>query len=124
MMGSFSETAMIAVDELRKQDRKVGLVRFRLWRPFPLDELLLATKDAETIIVLDRCLSFGTHVGPVCSEVRAALSAQERKPNVVGFIGGLGGRDITVAQFMKMVDSGLQAAKRGKDEIEMVGVIE
>jgi pyruvate ferredoxin oxidoreductase alpha subunit len=124
MMGSFSETAMIAVDELRKQGRKVGLVRFRLWRPFPLDELLLATKDAETIIVLDRCLSFGTHVGPVCSEVRAALSAQERKPNVVGFIGGLGGRDITVAQFMKMVDSGLQAAKRGKDEIEIIGVTE
>jgi pyruvate ferredoxin oxidoreductase alpha subunit len=124
MMGSFSETAMIAVDELRKQGKKVGLVRFRLWRPFPLDELLQATEKASTVIVLDRCLSYGTYVGPVCTEVRAALSAQDKKPDVVGFTGGLGGRDITVAQFMNMIDRGVEAAKRGKDQIEIIGVVD
>jgi len=104
-MGSFSETAMIAIDELRKQGRKAGLVRFRLWRPFPLEELLQATESAKTVIVLDRCLSFGTYVGPVCAEVRAALSTQKRKQKVVGFVGGLGGRDITVTQFIEMIDA-------------------
>lgn len=123
-MGSFSETAMLAIDELRKEGRRVGLVRFRLWRPFPLEELLEATEKAKTVIVLDRSLSFGTHIGPVCSEVRAALSAHGSKPNVVGFVGGLGGRELTVAQFIDMVNNGEQAVKKGRDEIEIIGVIE
>lgn len=124
MMGSFSEPAMIAVDELRKQGRKVGLVRFRLWRPFPVEELCQATKSAEIVIVLDRCLSFGTYVGPVCSEVRAALYPLDRKTKVVGFVGGLGGRDITAEQFERMIDRGLQAAEKRKDEIEIIGLVE
>ncbi len=124
MMGSFSETAMLAVDELRKQGRKVGLVRFRLWRPFPLQELRQATENADTIIVLDRSLSFGTYQGPVCTEVSAALSSQKRKPDVVGFVGGLGGRDVSVSQFVDMVNRGIQAAKKGRDEIEIIGVVE
>lgn len=123
-MGSFSETAMLAVDELRKEGRKVGLLRFRLWRPFPVEELIQATEKAKTVIVLDRSLSYGTQVGAVCSEVRAALYAHESKPDVVGFVGGLGGRDMRVSQFKEMVDKGEQASKRGKDEIEIIGVCE
>ena len=66
----------------------------------------------------------GTNLGPVCSEVRAALYAHGSQPNVVGFVGGLGGRDITVAQFIDMVNNGEQAAKKGRDEIEIIGVCE
>lgn len=124
MMGSFSETAMLAIDQLRKEGRKVGLVRFRLWRPFPLEELLQATQKAKTVIVLDRSISYGTQIGPVCSEVRAALYACENKPNIVGFVGGLGGRDMRVAQFIELVNKGERAAETRGDEIEIIGVCE
>jgi len=124
MMGSFSETAMLAVDELRKEGRKVGLVRFRLWRPFPVDELIRATEKAKTVIVLDRSISYGTQVGSVCSEVRAALYTHKSRPNVVGFVGGLGGRDMRVSQFKDMVNKGEQVAGKKRDEIEIIGVHE
>jgi len=124
MMGSFSETAMLAVDELRKEGRKVGLVRFRLWRPFPVEELLQATQKAKTIVVLDRSLSYGTYLGSVCSEVRAALYTQENRPKIVGFSGGLGGRDIAIAQFVDMINKGEKADKQAADEIEIIGVRE
>jgi pyruvate ferredoxin oxidoreductase alpha subunit len=124
MMGSFSETAMLAVDELRKEGRKVGLVRFRLWRPFPVEELLQATRKAKTIVVFDRSLSYGTYVGSVCSEVRAALYTQENRPKVVGFSGGLGGRDVAIAQFIDMINKGEKADKQATDEIEIIGVRE
>jgi pyruvate ferredoxin oxidoreductase alpha subunit len=124
-MGSFSETAMVAIDELREQGEKTGLIRLRLWRPFPLEEIRQAVGDAEVLIILDRCLSFGARSGPVCSEVRAALYPQEKRPKVVGFIGGLGGRDISVEQFKQMVTKGLERAEKGiEEEAEIIGVRE
>lgn len=122
-MGSFSETAMVAVDELRQRGEKVGLIRLRLWRPFPFEELRQATQNAEVLIVLDRCISFGGPPGPVCSEVKAALYSQEKRPKIVGFIGGLGGRDISVEEFGQMVARGREAVARGvEEETQMIGV--
>jgi pyruvate ferredoxin oxidoreductase alpha subunit len=124
-MGSFSETAMVAIDELREQGEKIGLIRLRLWRPFPFEEICQAVEDAEVLIVLDRCLSFGAHNAPVCSEIRAALFPQEKKPKVVGFIGGLGGRDISVEEFKQMVARGLERAEKEiEEEVEIIGVRE
>jgi pyruvate ferredoxin oxidoreductase alpha subunit len=71
-MGSCSETAMLAVDELREEGEDVGLLRLRLWRPFPFDEFRAAVKDLELLVVLDRALSFGMG-GPVCSELKSAM---------------------------------------------------
>ncbi|MFC1870376.1 transketolase C-terminal domain-containing protein [Chloroflexota bacterium] len=124
-MGSFSETAMTAVDKMRSKGKKVGLVRLRLWRPFPFEELRQAVKGAEVLIVLDRALSFGGPAGPVCSEIKAALYQQEKRPKVISFVGGLGGRDITVAGFEEIVDSGIEISQRGSDhEFEIFGVRE
>jgi len=123
MMGSFGETAMVAVDELRQRGEKVGLIRLRLWRPFPFEELRQAVGNAEILIVLDRCISFGGPPGPLCSEVKAALYSLEKRPKVVGFIGGLGGRDISVEQFREMVARGREAVARGgEEETQMIGV--
>ncbi|RLC91872.1 MAG: pyruvate ferredoxin oxidoreductase [Chloroflexi bacterium] len=119
-MGSFSETAMVAVDELRKKGEKVGLIRLRLWRPFPFEELRQAVANAEVLIVLDRCISFGGPPGPVCSEVRAALYAEQKRPKVVGFIGGLGGREIAVAEFKQMVSRGREAADKGAEAVPQI----
>jgi len=126
-MGSLSETAMLAVDEMREEGRDVGLIRLRLWRPFPFDEFRDAVKDVDLLVVLDRCISFGMG-GPVCSEVKSALYDKMKRPNIVGFIGGLGGRDISVEEFKIMIRKAEEKAKaieRGEEiETEMIGIRE
>jgi pyruvate ferredoxin oxidoreductase alpha subunit len=123
IQGSFSETAKLVVDEKRDKGESVGLIHLRLWRPFPFEELRQAVKDAETIIVFDRCISFGGPGGPVCSEIKSALYDTPRRPKVVGFVGGLGGRDMSVKDFEYVLDRGREVAERGSEEIfETVGV--
>jgi pyruvate ferredoxin oxidoreductase alpha subunit len=122
-MGSFSETAMTVIDKLRDEGKKVGLVRFRLWRPFPFEEFRAAVKGAENLIVVDRALSFGGPGGPVCSEVKAALYGEAKKPKIVSFVAGLGGRDITPANFETIIDKGIEIARKGSpNEYEIFGV--
>ena len=124
-MGSFSETAMTAIDKMKAAGKDVGLLKLRLWRPFPFEELRQAVKGADVLIVLDRALSFGGPGGPVCSEIRSALYAQEKRPKVISFVGGLGGRDITVAGFEDIVERGIEISKTGsKREFEIFGVRE
>lgn len=124
-MGSISETAMTAVDIMREKGISVGLVRIRLWRPFPLDELRAAVKDATTLAVVDRAVSTGGPGGPVCSEVRSALFGLPKRPKVFGFIAGLGGRDVTVEMFEEMVHQSMEYRKKGKDQFyELIGVRE
>ena len=122
-MGSYSETAMIAIDKLRENGEKVGLVRLRLWRPFPFDELRQIAGKANSLIVLDRAISFGGPTGPVCSEVQAALYPLQVKPKIISFVGGLGGRDISASTFESIIKSGIEKCEQGRlDEIEMIEV--
>ena len=124
-MGSFGETAMTAIDRMRKEGKDVGLLKLRLWRPFPFEEIRQAVKNAEVVIVLDRALSFGGPGGPVCSEIRSALYHQDRSPKIISFVGGLGGRDITVAGFEQIVSRGIEISQTGSEqEFEMFGVRE
>jgi pyruvate ferredoxin oxidoreductase alpha subunit len=123
-MGSFTETAMMAVDKMREDGKKVGLVHIRLWRPFPYDELRQAVKNAKTLIVLDRAISFGMG-GPVATEIRSALYPLAQKPRIVSFTGGLGGRDISPVDFEAIIKRGMEIAKSGSDrEFEIFGVRE
>jgi pyruvate ferredoxin oxidoreductase alpha subunit len=124
-LGSFGETAMTAVDKMRSEGKAVGLLKLRLWRPFPFEELIEAVKSVETLIVVDRALSFGGPGGPAFSEVRSALYSEKKRPNIVGFVGGLGGRDITVAEFVEMVKKSPELVNKGAEkEFEMFGVRE
>jgi pyruvate ferredoxin oxidoreductase alpha subunit len=124
-MGSFSETAMTAIDELKKKGQNIGLVRIRLWRPFPFKELRDALKNTETLIVLDRSVSPGVG-GPVFSELKAALYGQPKMPKVASFVGGIGGRDINVQGFIDIINRGQEIARsgRGEQEFEFYGVRE
>jgi len=122
-MGSFSETAKIAVDTMKNKGESVGLINLRLWRPFPFRELRQAVKDAETLIVFDRCISFGGPGGPVSSEIKSALYNEKERPKVVSFIGGLGGRDMSVKDFEYVVDRGREILEKGSEELfETVGI--
>lgn len=124
-MGSFSQTAMMAIDKMRNEDRDVGLLKLRLWRPFPFAEIRQAVKNAELLIILDRALSFGGPGGPVCSEIRSALYNESKKPKIISFVGGLGGRDITVAGFESIVKRGIEISLTGSEqEFEFFGVRE
>jgi len=122
-MGSFSETAKVAVDTRKAKGESVGLINLRLWRPFPFQELIEAVKGAETLIVFDRCISFGGPGGPVSSEVRSALYNEKKRPVVVSFVGGLGGRDMSVKDFEYVIDRGRGVAEKGSKELfETVGI--
>ena len=112
-MGVISRTAMGAVDRLRERGKAVGLIRCRLWRPFPLPEFREAVRQASIIAVVDRHISLGAHSGPVCQEVRSALYTLPNRPQVFGFVLGLGGRDVTVHDFFEIVELSEQYASQG-----------
>jgi pyruvate ferredoxin oxidoreductase alpha subunit len=123
-MGSYSENAMIAIDKMHDEGKRIGLVRPRLWRPFPYQEIIEALSGAKNVIVLDRAISLGGPA-PVCSEIRAALYSLEKKPQIVSIVGGLGGRDISPDNFETLIGIGLEKIKAGQtQEIIMFGVRE
>ena len=107
-MGSMGETAEIAVDELRKQGVKAGLLKIKLWRPFPFDDLKKAVQGIRVLAVTDRAVSFGGPGGPVFSEIRSALYDEPVRPAIVSYIIGLGGRDVQVEDFIAMVRGAAQ----------------
>ncbi len=124
-MGSLGETCMTAIDELREAGVKVGSVRIRLWRPFPVDDFLAAIQGAKGLIVMDRALSPGVPAGPVATELRGLLYAKGYHLPVQNFVAGLGGRDVTRADFRMMLDKARKAfAAGGEMTCEMVGVKE
>lgn len=113
-MGSISETAMSAVDEMRAEGKKVGLIRIRLWRPFPLEAFLAAISGLKQLVVIDRALSYGGAGGPVATEIRAYLSGRAKAPAVASFVAGLGGRDVTRDDFKEMACFGAKQSEAGK----------
>jgi len=122
-MGSFSETAKTVIDTKKDRGESVGLINLRLWRPFPFDELRQAVKGAETLIIFDRCISFGGPGGPVSSEIRSALYSERERPKVVSLVGGLGGRDMSAKDFEYVIDRGREVAEKGSEELyETVGI--
>ncbi len=106
-MGSIGETAMTYVDQARASGVKVGLLRIRLWRPFPKQAFLEAVAGAKALAVVDRCMTLGGVGGPVACELKSALYHEERRPKVVEYQAGLGGRDIPVSDFDRMVQGAL-----------------
>ena len=119
--GSLGETASIAIDTLRGAGEPVGLVKIRLWRPFPFEEFKEAVAGADLIVVMDRAISYGGPGGPLASEIRSALYAQDKHPRVVNFIAGIAGRDVSPDDFVQMIH---QAKDRPGEWYELYGVRE
>ena len=123
-MGSFGETASAAVDKMREEGRSVGLVKIRLWRPFPFDAFKTASLNAKQLVVIDRAISVGA-CGPVASELKAALYEGHQRPSIYNFIAGLGGRDVAPSDFVKMVDKAeIEIEEGNKEGFEIYGVRE
>jgi pyruvate/2-oxoacid:ferredoxin oxidoreductase alpha subunit len=109
-MGSAASTAKVMIDTKRAEGVKVGLIRLRTFRPFPLERLARAAKGKKAIGVIDRDVCFGWNAGIVYTEVRAALNAVGISMPVVNFIDGLSGADITLEHIGKAVDTTCRAA--------------
>jgi pyruvate ferredoxin oxidoreductase alpha subunit len=124
-MGSFGETASVAVDRMREENRSVGLVKIRLWRPFPFVDFRKAVLGAKNLVVIDRAVSVGGPGGPVAGEVKAALYGEESKPSIYNYVAGISGRDVSPSDFIKMVDKAEIEIEEGKrDGYEIYGVRE
>lgn len=113
MMGSFATKAKDAVDRLRSVGRKVGLLRPRLLRPFPVKAIVRALAGKKGIAVIDQNISLGKG-GILYTELCSALYSIADKPVIVSFIGGLGGRDIIREEFYEMVTVTMKAVETGK----------
>jgi pyruvate ferredoxin oxidoreductase alpha subunit len=114
MMGSFATKAKDAVERLRAEGWPVGLLRLRLVRPFPAGEIRRCLSTKRAIAVIDQNLSMGKG-GVLHAEVASALYGQAGAPPVVAsFVGGLGGRDITIEEFFEMARVTREAAERGR----------
>ncbi len=104
VLGSTAGTAKVVVDELREKGKKVGLLKIRVYRPFPTEEIVEYLSPLKAIAVLDRAVSPGAVGGPVFTDIRAALFELEKRPIMVDYIYGLGGRDIAPHHIAEVYD--------------------
>lgn len=96
IMGSAAGTAKQAVDDLREKGKKVGVLKLRVFRPFPAKEIAEALKGCKAVAIMDRCESYNGNGGPLGSEVSAGLFRYKVMIEAVNYIYGLAGRDFTV----------------------------
>ena len=97
IIGSSAGTAKAAINELRAQGKKVGLIKIRSFRPFPAEDIAEALKNVKSFAVMDKDDSFNAHCGPIFAETCAALYAGGVSgPKGINYIYGLGGRDVRV----------------------------
>ncbi len=99
IIGSSAGTGKEAVDRLRAEGKKVGLIKVRVFRPFPRIPLAEAMCKVKAVAIMDKAESFSNSGGPLFNEARNSLYDLENKPYAVNYIYGLGGRDITVEDF-------------------------
>lgn len=96
LINSTAGTAKQAIDELRAEGKRVGLVKIRVFRPFPFDEIKHALNGIKVVGVMDKCEGFSAAGGPLFAEVRSALYDAHDRPEMINYVYGLGGRDVTV----------------------------
>lgn len=114
IMGSSAGTAKAAVEELRAQGKRVGLVKIRSFRPFPAEDIAEALKNVKAFAAMDKADSFNAHCGPIGAETAAALySAGCTSPKALNYIYGLGGRDVRTESICHVFDELEKIAESG-----------
>jgi pyruvate ferredoxin oxidoreductase alpha subunit/phenylglyoxylate dehydrogenase alpha subunit len=110
-MGGMTGTGKVAVDAARENGEKVGLIKIKTFRPFPLEALVKAVSKIKAVGVVDRSVSFGWNAGPVYQEMLAALYYLDERIPAVSFVGGLAGADITLDHFSRVIEITAKALK-------------
>ncbi len=100
IIGSAAGTCKAAINQIRETTgKKVGLIKVRVFRPFPEEEIAQALSKVKAVAIMDRSEMFSATSGPLGAEVRAALYQAKSQTEAVNYFYGLGGRDITVKDF-------------------------
>ena len=119
-IGSACGTIKDTVDELRSQGKKVGLIKIRVFRPFPGAELAKALESAKAVAIMDRAESYSGNGGPIGAELGAAMYANKNTAEVINIVYGLSGRDVTVNDvkgIYEKLDSLTRDGKKNRDYI-------
>ncbi|MCM8820355.1 MAG: pyruvate ferredoxin oxidoreductase [Candidatus Omnitrophica bacterium] len=127
VMGSTAGTAKDIVDEMRKEGKKVGLLKLRVYRPFPAEELAKALKGKKAVGVMDRADGMSAFSGPLYPDICAALyDIEGERPIIQDYIYGLGGRDIRKEDIRYIFEEILKTAKKGRKDytLKYIGVRE
>lgn len=107
VLNSTAGTTKTTIDQMRKKGKKVGLVKIRLFRPFPYKEVAKTLEKAKSVAVLDRSDSFGANA-PLYSEIKNSLYDLKKKPKLQSYLFGLGGRDIFEEHIEKVFEDMLK----------------
>jgi len=105
VLNSTAGTAKAVVDDLRANGEKVGLIKLRVYRPFPMEEIAKAVSHVKAVAVMDKAESFSATGGPVFTDVRHACYDLEKRPHIINYIYGLGGRDVPVGDIKFVFDA-------------------
>jgi len=114
VLNSSAGTAKYVCDELRAKGEKVGVLKLRVFRPFPIQEIAKALSHLKAVAVMDKADCFSAIGGPVFTDVRAACYDLEKRPLIINYIYGLGGRDVPTDHFMRVFTELAEVAKTGK----------
>lgn len=116
-IGSACGTMKDAIDHLRKRGIKAGLLKVRVFRPFPGEEFAEALKDKKAIAIMDRCEGYSANGGPLGAEVTAALYRAKSHAEVINLVYGLSGRDLRVEDVEKIYENLIDMGEHGvKDD--------
>lgn len=126
ILNSAAGTTKDVIDEYREKGVKVGLLKPRLFRPFPYEEVGNALKHLKAVCVLDRADAFGGSFGPLYLDIAASLCNFKEKPVLINRIYGLGGRDYMPEHAQEVIEELIEIAKTGKVKVlkEYIGVRE
>lgn len=126
ILNSAAGTTKDVIDEYRDKGVKVGLLKPRLFRPFPYEEVGNALKHLKAVCVLDRADAFGGSFGPLYLDIAASLCNFKEKPILINRIYGLGGRDYMPEHAEQVIEELIEIAKTGKVKVlkEYIGVRE
>lgn len=116
IIGSAAGTTKDAVDRLRANGVKAGLIKIRLFRPFPAEEIADALKNVKAVALMDRTESYNDSCGPIGAEVTTALYRAGSDTLAVNYVYGLGGRDVKVSDMLGIYSELENIAKAGKVE--------
>jgi pyruvate ferredoxin oxidoreductase alpha subunit len=119
-MGSTGGTAKVAVDRLRERGKKVGLIRARVYRPFPKDAMIKALSKVKVIGVMDRSDTLSTLGGHLYNDIRSVLYDADVRPHIKNYIYGLGGRDISIEEIEEVYEQLFDIKKSGKVDKDIV----
>ncbi len=120
VMGSTGGTAKVAVERMREKGKKVGLIRARVYRPFPKDAMTKALSKVKVVGVMDRSDTMSTLGGHLYNDARSILYISNKQPLMKNYIYGLGGRDISIEEIESIYGQLFDIQKSGKVDKDVV----